>query len=204
MFHQHSNHIIILTTLLVSSFFLPSVTSRPQCFAQPAPGRPPLLRADLQDCLAIADIILKGDKAHAPMHWSRVSGMGWRLPTLWDIWGSSCFVSMDMLPEYEGDVVVFAPDVVAKTAVNIINWCQTSARLPRLGGREETGPELKTIVIMAGKVPEEGPRPPGHPRLRVSFPRFNSSITITAMLASTYEAQTRGRLTMAAPSKSDA
>lgn len=176
MFQQHSNGIIILTTLLVSSYFLPFVTSRPQCFAQPAHGRAPLFRADLQDCLAISEILLKGDKAHAPMHWSRVPGMGWKLPALWDIWGSSCFITMDMLPEYSDDVVVFAPDVVAKTAFNIIEWCQTSERLPHLGGREETGPELKAIVIMAGKIPEKGPMPPGHPRLRLSFPRFNTSI----------------------------
>ena len=103
--------------------------------------------------------------------------MGWKLPALWDIWGSSCFITVDILPEYYDDVVVFAPDVVAATAVNIINWCQTSPRMPHLGGREETGSEKKAFVIIAGKIPETGPRPSGHPRLKISFPRFNASIS---------------------------
>ena len=83
---------------------------------------------------------------------------------------------MDMLPEYDDDMVIFAPDEVARTAVNIINWCQTSPRMPQLGGREEVGPEKKSIVILAGKIAEKGPKPPGRPMLRMSLSRFNSSI----------------------------
>lgn len=116
----------------------------------------------------MADLLLKGDKAHAPIHWSRHEGVGWRLPTMWDVWGKSCFITMDMLPEYQEDEVVFAPDRVAHVAVDIINHCQTSRILPRLGGREEVGPEGKAIVILAGKVPETGPQPPGFHRFRVT------------------------------------
>lgn len=81
-----------------------------------------------------------------------------------------------MLPEYKDDEVVFAPDVVAATAVNIINYCQTSPRLPHLGGREATGPESKSIVVLAGKVPEHGPKPPGFQTFRSTFTPFNMSI----------------------------
>lgn len=87
---------------------------------------------------------------------------------MWDVWGKSCFITMDMLPEYQEDEVVFAPDRVAHVAVDIINHCQTSRILPRLGGREEVGPEGKAIVILAGKVPETGPQPPGFHRFRVT------------------------------------
>lgn len=94
---------------------------------------------------------------------------------MWDVWGKSCFVTMDMLPEYEDDVVVFAPDAVAKTALDIISWCQRSPRLPKLGGREVVGPEEKTIVILAGKIPETGPKPPGFRELRTSYRQYNVS-----------------------------
>lgn len=81
-----------------------------------------------------------------------------------------------MLPDYKDDEVVFAPDVVAATAVDIINYCQTSPRLPHLGGREATGPEKKTIVVLAGKVPEQGPKPPGFRPFRSMFPPSNVSV----------------------------
>lgn len=123
----------------------------------------------------MANIIRKGDKAHAPMHWSRRRGEGWRLPTLWDVRGKSCFITMDMLPEFEDDVTVFPLEAVAETVLSIINWCQTSPRLPHLGGRETVGPEGKAIVILAGKVPETGPKPPGFREIRTWARPLNSS-----------------------------
>ncbi|KAI4247270.1 MAG: hypothetical protein L6R40_001613 [Gallowayella cf. fulva] len=85
---------------------------------------------------------------------------------------------MDMLPGYYGDVVVFAPDTVAEVAEDIINWCQTSPRMPKLGGREVVGPEKKNIVILAGKIPEKGPKPPGLPALRILSSGFNSTVDV--------------------------
>ena len=160
-------------------FYCAYVSSKPLCFSQPAYPRPPLFPAGLSDCLFMTQLLLKGDKAHAPMHWGRDKHAGFRLPTMWDVWGKSCFITMDMLPEYEDEEVVFPPDAVAKVAVDIINYCQTSSRLPRLGGRETVGPEHKTIVILAGKIPETGPKPPGSPILRVLPGLRNSSIDIS-------------------------
>lgn len=162
-------------SLLMLISFLPSVIGEVQCFTQPSPSRPQLHRPGRQDCLFMAEFILEGDKAHAPMHWGRQKGMGWRLPYMWDIWGKSCFVSMDMLPGYYEDEVVFAPDEVASTALNIINTCQVSPSLPKLGGRELVGPEAKTIVILAGKIPETGPRPPRFRGRATWFHRFNGT-----------------------------
>lgn len=118
---------------------------------------------------------MEGDKAHAPMHWSRHKDVGWTLPVMWDIWGKSCFVTVDMLPGYYEDEVVFPPDAIARTAVNIINWCQTSPKMPKLGGRDVVGPEKKTIVILAGKIPETGPKPAGFLELTTLARHSNSS-----------------------------
>lgn len=101
---------------------------------------------------------------------------------MWDVWGKSCFITMDMLPEYEDDEVVFSLDQVARVAFDIINNCQTSRILPRLGGREVVGLEEKAIVILAGKIPEDGPKPPGSGRiraishLRILSQQYNTSI----------------------------
>lgn len=159
--------------MLVS--LLRCVIGKALCFDQTKWPRPQLFRAGLQDCLDIAQLILEGDKAHAPMHWSRQRGIGWTLPFMWDIWGKSCFVTIDMLPGYYEDEVVFAPDAVAKTAIEIINRCQTSANLPKLGGRETVGLEAKTIVILAGKIPETGPKPPGFQELKTLSRTSNAS-----------------------------
>ncbi|KAL8801526.1 MAG: hypothetical protein Q9223_006977 [Gallowayella weberi] len=166
---------VLYFTSVFALSFVTAVGSKPQCFSQPAPGhsRARLVPAELNDCIFMSQLLLKGDKAHAPMHWSRDKRLGWKLPTMWDVWGSSCFVTMDMLPEYDDDMVVFAMDAVAHVVVDIINWCQTSEQLPHLGGREVVGPEAKTIVILAGKVPEKGPKPPGWPHLQMSSPVFN-------------------------------
>lgn len=83
---------------------------------------------------------------------------------------------MDMIPGHYEDEVVFTPELVAKTAVDIINWCQTSPRMPKLGGRDMVGPEQTTVVILAGKTPETGPKPPGHPELRMSRLQTNSTV----------------------------
>lgn len=151
------------------------VTGKPLCFAQPARPRQQLFRAGLQDCLDIAEYIMEGDKAHAPMHWSRQKHVGWTLPVMWDIWGKSCFVTVDMLPGYYEDEVVFPPDAIARTVVDIINWCQTSPRMPKLGGRDVVGPEEKTVVILAGKIPEPGPKPPGFLELTTLARQSNAS-----------------------------
>ncbi|KAL8750657.1 MAG: hypothetical protein Q9184_006348 [Pyrenodesmia sp. 2 TL-2023] len=161
--------------LMMLISLLRCVIGKPLCFSQPARPRPQLLRAVLQDCLDIAELIIQGDKAYAPMHWSRHKDVGWTLPVMWDIWGKSCFVTVDMLPGYYDDVVVFPPEAIARTAVNIINWCQTSPKMPNLGGRDVVGPEEKTIVILAGKIPEKGPKPPGFWELKTLARQSNAS-----------------------------
>lgn len=118
---------------------------------------------------------MEGDKARAPMHWSRHKDVGWTLPVMWDIWGKSCFVTVDMLAGYYEDEVVFPPVAIATTAVDIINWCMTSPKLPKLGGRDVVGPEKKTVVILAGKIPETGPKPPGFQELTTLARHSNAS-----------------------------
>lgn len=164
----------IYASMLFLIFLLHFAIAVPQCFAQAKYPRPLLYPAGLNDCIFMAELLLKGDKAHAPMHWGHHEEAGWKLPALWNVWGKSCFITMDMLPEYEDDEVVFALDAVAKVAVDIINYCQTSPRMPKLGGREVVGPEGKTIVVLAGKVPETGPKP-SSPELRILPGRYNAS-----------------------------
>lgn len=177
-----------MTLYVLSSFLfslLSCVSATPACFKQAGYPRPPLYPAEIDDCVFMAELILKGDKAHAPIHWSRQEGVGWKLPVIWDVWGKSCFISMDMLPQFKEDEVVFAPAKVAQVAVDIINVCQSSSELPGLGGREVVGPEQKAFVILAGKVPETGPRPPGFrglrmtPRLRMLSQQHNTSSDIS-------------------------
>ncbi|KAL8870255.1 MAG: hypothetical protein Q9174_003659 [Haloplaca sp. 1 TL-2023] len=158
----------LFKSLVFLAVFLSYVIATPKCFKQPPEPRPQLYPAGLQDCLFVAQLLLHGDKAQAPIHWGRSAGL--------DIWGKSCFVTLDMLPEYYDDEVVFSMTDVSKVVINIINWCQTSEKLPRLGGRDEVGLEQKTVVILAGKIPEKGPKPPGSSWLRLSRPQINSSI----------------------------
>ncbi|KAI4086852.1 MAG: hypothetical protein LQ344_007215 [Seirophora lacunosa] len=162
-------------SLLIS--LMPSVlaSGNAHCFTQAVFPRPKLHTPLLEDCLFLARFILEGDKAHAPMHWSRAKGVGWELPYMWDIRGRSCFITMDMMPGYYEDEVVFPPDEVAKTAVSIINSCQVLPTMPRLGGRKLVGDEGKAIIILAGKIPEKGPRPPGFRGTPSLFHRFNRS-----------------------------
>ncbi|KAL8933112.1 MAG: hypothetical protein Q9211_005955 [Gyalolechia sp. 1 TL-2023] len=175
----------LYVTLSLLFSLLRGVSAKPACFNQARFPRPPLYPADIDDCVFVAQLILQGDKANAPIHWSRQEGVGWKLPHMWDVWGKSCFISLDMLREFKEDEVVFAPAKVAQVAVDIINVCQSSLDLPGLGGRDVVGPEGKTVVILAGKVPEAGPKPPGFrglrmaSRLRMLSRQYNTSYGIS-------------------------
>lgn len=123
-------------------WFCHAVYGLPRCY----PSDAPLLPAVTKDCTSIVDMMLKGDKSHAPMHFSRKAGRGFKVPHRWAY--GSCVVVIDLAEDAEDTMSM---STIANTALGIMHLCVDRPGLPSLGGREYTGPKDKMLVLLAGR-----------------------------------------------------
>ena len=119
------------------------------CFLHNPPGEEDLLRIeDRQDCLRVARLMIAGDKAGAPMLFTRKKGIGFEVPHIWALKGT-CYISIDMMED--DDEEVFSLVQMALTVAIIIHDCVDNPDFDRLGGKQECGPHRRINVEVAGK-----------------------------------------------------
>ena len=126
-----------------------TVDVAPKCFRQD-PSEPTLGRPDPLVCLNIATDILSGEKAEAPVEFSRNPRAGFQLPHDYRPPGGGCFVYVDFLPDARKEAR-FAVAEFARAIFDLTSTCVTNPQSPRLGGRIEVGPKLRVFVAVADK-----------------------------------------------------
>ncbi|KAL9582473.1 MAG: hypothetical protein Q9212_003281 [Teloschistes hypoglaucus] len=129
--------------LLVLYIFQAIAVSPPglKCYPPSAPLKP----ADIPDCQSVIDWIGEGDKTHAPINFSRDKQRGFKVPHNWQ--NDSCVVVIDV---EDGQDAVMTMSEIAFAAAKIMAYCFGRRHLPDLGGRDNTGPNLGMMVILAG------------------------------------------------------
>ena len=127
---------------IVTLWLCRTVSGMPRCY----PSDSPLLPAVAADCASIVDMMLEGDKRHAPMHFSRKPGRGFQVPHRWV--NSTCVVVIDLVGDEEDTMSMWQ---IAMAATWILNLCVGRPGRPSLGGREYTGPKDAMLVLLAGR-----------------------------------------------------
>ena len=108
------------------------------------------------DCIKAAEKATFGDKAGAPMHFSRDPHSGMQLPELWA--HGSCVVRIDMKQQEDQDT--FSLFIVANAASLIAQKCSDfTPSSPGLGGLGLVGPKKVVTLFVYGRRPPPAPRP---------------------------------------------
>ncbi|KAI4250899.1 MAG: hypothetical protein LQ352_005194 [Teloschistes flavicans] len=109
------------------------------------PSNAPLAPVTISDCLSVIEWINEGDKADAPINFSRDKQRGFKVPHNW--LNDSCVVVIDV---EDGRDMTMTMAQIAFAAAKIMAYCFGRHGLPDLGGRDNAGPELQMMVILAG------------------------------------------------------
>lgn len=139
----------MLLFLLLVAFLLKPAHCKPQCFIQ-KPHSPPLGIPTLHDCLNVANFIIHGDKASAPMTFSRNPTHGFQVPYAWDDLPGTCSVRIDMLSDADEDT--FPMTRIASKVADIVEVCLLDEEMPGLGGRDLVGPKQEMRVFVSGRI----------------------------------------------------
>ena len=139
--------IMFVLVLLLFSFAL-RARAASRCYVQDK-GDDDVYRAARQDCIEVAKLMIHGDKAYAPMVFSRKEGVGFKVPHEWAFKEGTCFISINTVEE--DDEVVYSVAKMARTVATIIHDCLDNPAFDKLGGKGECGPEQKISVTVAGK-----------------------------------------------------
>ncbi|KAL8657999.1 MAG: hypothetical protein Q9202_007639 [Teloschistes flavicans] len=144
------------TTALVQTLeeSLTAGSNAQQCFNQRKPHEVQLKPISYADCVGAARKIADGDKAGAPMHFSRDPSAGMGVPEWWAY--GNCVVRIDVLKE--GDEDTFNLFVVANAASLIAQKCSVRGT-PGLGGLAVIGPKKVVMIVIYGRTPPPPPRP---------------------------------------------
>ncbi|KAL8627508.1 hypothetical protein Q9189_006798 [Teloschistes chrysophthalmus] len=139
----HRHKVIYVFIVLVLYLFQAIAVPPPglRCYPPTAPLKP----VDTSDCLSVIEMIREGDKTHAPINFSRDKQRGFKVPHNWLI--DSCVVVIDL---EDGQDAVMTMTDIAFAAAKIMAYCFGRKGLPDLGGRDNTGPDLGMMVILAG------------------------------------------------------
>ncbi len=173
---------MLLSVLLLFSFALHSRADT-KCFIQDE-GKEDLYHIVRQDCIEVAKLMIHGDKAHAPMTFSRKEGVGFQVPHEWALKGT-CLIAINVVAE--DDEVVFSVAKMAHTVATIIHECVDNPDFDKLGGKDECGPKQKIIVVVAGK-----PVDAMESSMNITLAQFSTS---SGSLMSTPNVQDSGSLT---------
>lgn len=123
------------------------VAGLPRCY----PWGAPLLHPHAQDCANIVEMIAEGDKASAPMHFSRHPKRGYQVPHGWRL--GTCTAVIDLVEDKDATMRL---SEIAFSAALISNLCIGHPGQPNFGGSALAGPQLAMKVIVAGmKMVEE-------------------------------------------------
>ncbi|MCJ1253405.1 hypothetical protein MMC24_001216 [Lignoscripta atroalba] len=117
-----------------------------QCFKQPPPPRNVLKRIDASDCYRASHLIVIGDKAHAPMQFSRTTSFV--VPHRWALGG--CIIAVDMV-DPDGDAILSLTEIAAHS-IPLIQQCILN--MPddlKLGGRTAIGPNNEMHLFIIGR-----------------------------------------------------
>ena len=105
-----------------------------------------------QDCIEVARLMISGDKAYAPMKFTRKENVGFQVPHVWALKGS-CYVGIDMVEE--DDEETFSLAKMALNVAAIIHDCVDNPDSNALGGKQDCGPHLRISILVAGKNPDD-------------------------------------------------
>lgn len=125
-----------------------------QCFSQRQPYDIQLKPITYAHCIEAARKVAIGDKAGAPMHFSRDPDAGMGLPEEWAY--GNCVVRIDM--REPGDEDTFNLYTVSNAASLIAQRC-TAREMPGLGGLGLIGPKKVVMMIVYGRLPGPPPKP---------------------------------------------
>lgn len=128
-----------------------SAGSGTQCFA---PGELHMKRIHYLDCIRAAERATWGGKAGAPMHFSKDSKVGMKLPEHWSY--GSCVIRIDMRNNDDEDT--FPMFEVANAASLIAERCSKPGT-PGLGGLGAIGPKKVVLIFVYGRLPPAPPKP---------------------------------------------
>ena len=124
-------------------FFLSTVqASPPRCYPPDAPFNKP----KFDDCASLIDLIVVGDKASAPMQFSRDPQRGFRVPHGWI--NDTCTIVIDL---WNGKDDTMKLTEIAFTAATVMHFCIGRSGHPNLDGRGFAGPTMSMTVILGGK-----------------------------------------------------
>ncbi|KAI4120735.1 MAG: hypothetical protein LQ338_006801 [Usnochroma carphineum] len=113
------------------------------CFRQ-RPGGTILYPTTFKECYEIQKFLLRRDKPHAPLTFSRKPGIGYKVPDYWTV--GNCALIIDMHSDDEEDTMSFADIAVETGAVN----AGCVARPPHFGGTFPVGPKKVMNVTLIG------------------------------------------------------
>lgn len=119
-----------------------AVDGLPRCFRRDVP----LHRPNPKDCQDLIKMITVGDKASAPINFSRNLGRGFKVPHHWV--QDSCVVIIDLL-EDKDEIMKLTEIAFAAQLVSAI--CIGRPGYPDLGGSELAGPRMGMKVAVAGR-----------------------------------------------------
>ena len=123
------------------------------CFHAPPP--PNILYApDGVDCINAATQLIKGDKADAPMQFSRDTELGFSVPHSWK--NGTCVILIDL--DNPRSETTFPLSAIGMAALGIMIHCVDNA-VHALGGRSFAGPQNSMKVLLLG-CPKDPVDPP--------------------------------------------
>ena len=135
--------------IFIMLIFSLQILADSMCFIHQPPGKEDLHQiASRKDCIEVARLMIKGDKAYAPMLFTRKEGIGFQVPHTWALKGT-CFISIDMMEEDDEETFTLAK--MAVIVATIIHDCVDNPAFDRLGGQQKCGPHRRIMLIVAGK-----------------------------------------------------
>ena len=84
------------------------------------------------------------------MHFSKIDGEGFKVPSVWRYPHQSCYVLFDFYPNAKKDATYPMRDIAAAIIV-LVNTCVTDAGADGLGGRISVGLEGRMFVVVAAE-----------------------------------------------------
>ena len=134
--------------LLLLAFFYLTAYCTLHCLRQ-SPHFPILYPPVFDDCLKLAEFIISGDKAEAPITFSRNPELGFPVPYSWDYLPGTCMVHIGMMSNADEDT--FAMTWIAFKVADIVEACMLDLKMPGLGGHDLVGPKQRMKVFVEGR-----------------------------------------------------
>ena len=137
-------------SMMASSVSIPSLVSNFSfsatlaCWGQNSPHEPQLMPLRYIDCKQAILNIPMGEKALAPLSFSRDPDAGFTVPYIWDY--GSCAIGIDLLRNDDREISTFA--AIFKRAFDIAVECVIKS--PHLGGRGFVGENGRLMVSIRG------------------------------------------------------